>query len=267
MLSNYTFDEKNEKLVTKMVYNAIELTIQEGYNLILDETNLNDKTKKLNIDFIKGVCKKLDKECEIAEIDFDIDLQTAIIRDAGRDFSVGEEVIKRAWKKYILPKKQKELKDRIVQSIFDYKYNNNYKAIIVDIDGTLAINEGQRSYYDYSANVKKDSCNLMLQELLCNIENINIIIVSGREGSDICRQATVEWLDENHIKYDRLFMRSEGDSRSDVIVKKEIYEKYIKPRYNVMCVIDDRKRVLQMWNELGLYTMDVSQDPYAKVNF
>jgi len=54
-LSNYTFTDENEKLVTSVCQDMIRTIIKEGYNLILDETNLNDKTMNKNIDFIKYV--------------------------------------------------------------------------------------------------------------------------------------------------------------------------------------------------------------------
>jgi hypothetical protein len=47
-------------------------------------------------------------------------------------------------------------------------------------------------------------------------------------------------------------MRTEGDHRSDDIVKKEIYEKRIAPQYDVVIVFDDRDKVVKMWRDLGL---------------
>jgi hypothetical protein len=49
-----------------------------------------------------------------------------------------------------------------------------------------------------------------------------------------------------------LLMRTEGDHRSDDIVKKEIYEKRIAPQYDVVIVFDDRDKVVKMWRDLGL---------------
>jgi hypothetical protein len=49
-----------------------------------------------------------------------------------------------------------------------------------------------------------------------------------------------------------LLMRPEGDHRSDEVVKKEIWEKKIKPWYDVVAVFDDRDRVVKMWRDEGL---------------
>jgi hypothetical protein len=55
----------------------------------------------------------------------------------------------------------------------------------------------------------------------------------------------------------KLFMRKTGDIRSDDIVKREIYETHIKPEWNVVCVLDDRQRVVDMWREIGLTCLQV----------
>ena len=47
-------------------------------------------------------------------------------------------------------------------------------------------------------------------------------------------------------------MRSKGDHRSDTEVKKEIYDKYIKDKYNILCVFEDRDKVVKMWRDEGL---------------
>jgi hypothetical protein len=52
-------------------------------------------------------------------------------------------------------------------------------------------------------------------------------------------------------------MRTEGDHRSDDIVKKEIYEKRIAPWYDVVAVFDDRDKVVKMWRDLGLLCCQV----------
>ena len=47
-------------------------------------------------------------------------------------------------------------------------------------------------------------------------------------------------------------MREEKDHRPDDIVKEEIYHKYIEDKYNIVCVFDDRDKVVKMWREQGL---------------
>jgi len=51
-------------------------------------------------------------------------------------------------------------------------------------------------------------------------------------------------------------MRRSGDSRDDTIVKEQIYNTYLKDM-NVTLVIDDRPKVIRMWESLGLEVLDV----------
>ncbi|WP_237101991.1 AAA family ATPase [Mycobacteroides abscessus] len=80
------------------------------------------------------------------------------------------------------------------------------RAIIVDIDGTLA-EKGERSPYDYS-RVKEDG---IYQDIAFLIDRLTdntsyyTLIVSGRD--DTCRDETMEWLASHGIYYDELLMR------------------------------------------------------------
>ena len=59
-------------------------------------------------------------------------------------------------------------------------------------------------------------------------------------------------------------MRSSGDFRKDTIIKEELYNKHILNKYNILCVFDDRKSVVEMWKKLGLYVFDCN---YRGVDF
>lgn len=122
-------------------------------------------------------------------------------------------------------------------------------AIICDIDGTLAHHVG-RSPYD-ATKYHTDVVDTSIKALLDGARRgFHILLVSGRDSR--YRPSTVDWLFKNDIQYTRLYMRREGDKRKDHEVKMELYFRYIEPDYNVICVIDDRNRVVQMWREIGL---------------
>ena len=53
-------------------------------------------------------------------------------------------------------------------------------------------------------------------------------------------------------------MRATGDNRNDAIVKNEIFDTYIRDKWNVVCVLDDRDRVVKRWRELGLACFQVN---------
>ncbi len=129
------------------------------------------------------------------------------------------------------------------------------KAIIVDIDGTLAHMNG-RSPYDYT-QVHTDTVDCVIRDILeryCNTHKI--IIVSGRK--DECYQATLHWLHDNRVPFDYLYMRKSGDIREDSIVKLEIYVDKIVPFNNIDFVLDDRNRVVDMWRGIGLKCLQVA---------
>lgn len=133
-------------------------------------------------------------------------------------------------------------------------------AIIVDIDGTLAI-IGNRSPYDASQCDVLDSVNPAVWSVVLmtktNHTPIRVIFVSGR--SEVDKGATIRFL-EKHLpsvySYD-LHMRKDGDTRPDDIVKREIYEEQIDGKYAVLFVLDDRDRVVDMWRSLGLHCFQV----------
>jgi hypothetical protein len=158
------------------------------------------------------------------------------------------------------------------------------KAIIVDIDGTIAQKHPDRDIYDLN-NVGLDLPILQTISTITDIiispkeeEWIDLLFVSGRQ--EICKKDTIDWL-KKHIltnimnefysyfcndgevnlanwKYE-LFMRKINDNRDDAIVKKEIYDQQIKDKYDVIAVFDDRPKVLRMWRELGLFTFNCCQ--------
>lgn len=144
-------------------------------------------------------------------------------------------------------------------------------AFICDIDGTIAL-KGDRDPFD-ETRVHEDRPNPIVIEQVNEkiLLGYQPIFLSGRtEG---CYGDTMKWLRQN-IQYDepgvvndcglvekpfRLIMRPSGDHRKDWIVKKELFDKYIRNEYNVRFVLDDRQQVVDMWREvLGLTCFQVA---------
>lgn len=147
------------------------------------------------------------------------------------------------------------------------------KALICDLDGTLAhravVNIGTRIrmrgwYYD-EEDVKTDTFD---ETVLCTVQaladkGIQLLFVSGRK--EIARIPTEEWLDRRLGRSYRLFMRDpikdihDGYHNSDDRVKYRIFNENIRDSYDVMAVFDDRKRVIAMWEALGLKVFNVGR--------
>lgn len=129
-------------------------------------------------------------------------------------------------------------------------------AIIVDIDGTVALRT-DRSPFQWH-KVGNDQVHQAVQYLLANLNpKILRIFVSGRD--EVCRKETEDWLKENKIHHDFLYMRVKNDNRKDSIIKEEIYMTHIKGNYNVIFVLDDRDQVVKLWRSLGLVCLQVAE--------
>ena len=132
------------------------------------------------------------------------------------------------------------------------------KAIIVDIDGTLAdcshrlhhIKKTPKDWKSFHAGVLDDTLNVWCKEIIRGINGCEVLLVSGRVHESLL--ATKMWLSWHGIPYSKLFMRKPDDYRDDHILKQEVYEKYIKGEYEILFVIEDRKRTVDMWRSLGL---------------
>lgn len=129
------------------------------------------------------------------------------------------------------------------------------KAVIVDIDGTVATRTN-RDPYDYS-KVLYDAPKPEVIEVVASLWRSGhaIIFVSARDDS--CYTDTFEWLRLHCPPFVKLHMRKTGDIRNDGVVKSEIYEELIKPNWDVLCVLDDRQTVVDMWRSIGLTCLQV----------
>lgn len=242
MVDNSKWSEKNEKLIVKLRNDLLLRFLQDGYSVVVDDTNFAQS----HIDTIKEICAGELVECEV--LFFDTPLYECIERDAKREKPVGKKVIIKMYNQYLRAK---------VESVEFKNQPQLPTCILCDIDGTLAYSP-ERSVYNYK-KVDQDLPNKKLIEVLKRL-NLPVIILSGRESS--CKQETMDWLEKNGIDWTIFAMRTEGDNREDSIVKEELYNAIIKDKWNVLTVFDDRPRVIRMWKKLGLMVCDVSrQDP------
>ncbi|MBK9581896.1 MAG: hypothetical protein IPO48_08380 [Saprospiraceae bacterium] len=121
------------------------------------------------------------------------------------------------------------------------------KAIICDLDGTLALMNG-RSPFDAST-CESDLPNTPVVNIVKNYHELGykIILASGRE--DTFKTQTISWLEKYDVQYDLLFMRAAGDYRKDAVIKKEMFDTQIEGKYFVEFVLDDRNQVVDLWRK------------------
>lgn len=135
------------------------------------------------------------------------------------------------------------------------------KAIIVDIDGTLALLNG-RDPHDY-VNTKKDLADSAVVDVTRRYaadSEYTVILITGRDMQ--WNDDTLEWLQEHDIPFDILYMRVHDDRKQDTVVKQGIYNKYVKDNFDVLFVMEDRTRVVKMWREEGLKVFQVVEGDY-----
>ena len=238
MLDDGKFSREREKFVEEVQRLIIEAGLNRGYTMIAADTNLAPRQEDRLRDMGKGIYT------EFVVQDFtDVPLDECIKRDQKRPNYVGEQVIKRMYYDHLAPKSPK-------RAMRPY----DREAFIVDLDGTLAELNG-RSPYDAS------TCDQdLVREHVADVVNAlavqhKIILMSGRE--DKYREPTERWLTLHAIPYNALHMRATGDTRKDVIVKRELYEQLVEPHYYVIGVFDDRPQVIRGWEALGLPVFNV----------
>lgn len=245
MLDSGMWSKENEADVISVRDWLIGFFVNQGKNVIVDDTNLHPKHETQIRKAFEDVA-----EIEINADFLDVPLEQCIANDLKRPTSVGEKVIRTMYRQFV----QKKPAPPLFQEGKPY-------AIICDIDGTLA-HMKDRSAYDWKA-VGNDTKDDLIHNLVA-IARTNmlsdLILVSGRD--EVCRPETEAWLKEHGITYHGLFMRPQGDKRKYNVVKEEIYQNHIAGHYNVRFVLDDRDQVVRMWRDLGLVCFQVADGDF-----
>ena len=248
------FHGVDEDLVTEVETAMVRAGLREGKTVIVDAMHLQQR-------YINR-WQRLGYPVEIEE--FTAPLEILLARNIQRASAVPESVIIKNFAKHAMPNgrlKPVTLSPEQYQTSTFPKYVPNNKlvpAILVDVDGTLAHNDGHRSYYDYSSVAKDTVHNNVAAVTNAIAFDVYVLIVTGRPASS--KEDTMHWLEENNIVYDDIYSRADGDSRPDALVKYEILTNKIAGKYNVLGVIDDRPSVCEMWRNVGVTTFQVG-DP------
>ena len=256
--------QKIEQLVTDAQSFMCESLVQQGFNVLISDTNLSKRT----LDFWSNKATELSVKFEVDDQFLTAPPLVCVARDAQRKNSVGADVIMQQFNNYIVPM---GIEMRPASDFLPKHFNNDTrkpKAVCFDLDGSLAIfNRFDKTALNFRNPYDAAQCHVdMVNEPLRNVLNLYkqagyvIILLSGRDSK--FRPETEAWLDVNNIFYDSLYMRAVGDSRKDSIIKGEIYENLILPDFYVEVAYDDRKNVVDF---LRLKNMTVFQ--VAEGNF
>ena len=152
-----------------------------------------------------------------------------------------------------------------------YFFDSSKVCIICDIDGTIAHignkdGKPNRTHFQMH-NVHEDEFDDVVFAMVLGLKrryDADLVFLTGRSAD--CFSRTIEWLDENLANFSmsyamgdyHLYSRANLDYRKDYTVKQELYDTFIKDKYEVLAVFDDRPAVVNLWNDLGLKTIAVA---------
>lgn len=150
MLGDYWVPNR-EKVVTATYNTVLAYSMEKGYNIVVDNMNLNPKTcaelEKMVKDFNENYT--YDWKYEVEYKDFFIPVEECIRRDAMRPNPIGEKVIKATWRRYrdfIIQEDIKSMLKRAPKHV-----DGGRPVILVDMDATLCLNTTGRPYFGEGA--------------------------------------------------------------------------------------------------------------------
>lgn len=241
---------KWEDKITATQEAFIKWAAENNKNIIISDTNLSRKTRD-------GMTAKLQAlGYEITLKFFPVSWDEAVKRDNARADGVGYAVLQKQWQDWLdlmqnRPDQNPELP----------------KAVIVDIDGTVAKMNNNRGPFEWH-KVLGDVPNEPVCEMVRGLRAAGnfILFTSGRDG--ICREHTLEWILREFPTFKEnadfnLLMRPIADQRKDTEIKKEIFYNDILPNYFVRFAIDDRPCIVRLWLDLGIPVAAVG-NPYVE---
>lgn len=264
--SEGVFERPLEEKVSVAQRAQVEALLRAGVSVIVDDTNLRLKYARAWADLAADV------GVEFGYVDVLTDPDECVRRDRLRGIRggrvVGEQVIRDMAARFggkrhpIEPSAPAE-----VPAPWTYVPDPTLpRAVLVDIDGTVAL-IGDRGRYDESM-VGVDLPHQVVIDVVraLHAAGWEIVFASGR-GSG-CYQETMGWLDRyvdlpmyDGLRGYHLFMRPQGDTRKDSIVKIEMLREIIKT-WQIDFAIDDRRQVVQAWRAAGLTVLDVADGDF-----
>ena len=147
------------------------------------------------------------------------------------------------------------------------------KKVIFDLDGTLALIDDRRKiskkpdgkmdwdvFFD-PKNIDLDQPNhaVIAMAQMLDAAGHMIVILSGR--SKRTKDVTKAWLDKFDVPFDVLKMRPTSKDfmfMPDDKLKQMWLDSLFTDKSDIICVFDDRQKVVDMWRDNGLTCMQVA---------
>ena len=238
-----------EKMLIVMEEAFLKHSILKGYDIVIDNMNLNPKTIEKYEKWAKEYSYTLEKKL------FDTPVEECIRRDKERPNPIGEVVIKRTWniyRNYIIQESIKKMKSKeLIQDpgLPDF--------ILVDLDATLFLYTNGRPFYGDGLNpediLKDEPIEATITLVKAYQDSGGIVIgLSGREDKPAIRENTIKKCKMHGVHLDALILRPLDSRKRGDVSKKELFEQHIKGKYYVDFALDDSTKVVKMYRDLGL---------------
>lgn len=251
-------------LTNTFLYTAME----NGWDIVIDNMNLNPKIWsdiQKKIDVYNAAHTEFKYKLEYKDF-FNVSVEECIRRDSIREHPIGENVIRQTYKKY-----SSFIHAKLANDYFgnlNTRDSTKKNCILVDMDSTLCYNLSGRPFYGEGAAEgmledipAKEVINLV--EKYTSDDNVDVIVLTGREDTIDIRNATETWLTK-HIKgpISKLIMRNEGDYRSDVECKLDLFKREIEPYYNVLFALEDSSEITKLWRDNGIVCLQTTDGTF-----
>ena len=269
MLGDYWIPSR-EEIVVELKKKFLLSSMERGYDIIIDNMNLNPKEVQFYENLIRDWNNLKNIPTNHTKVNYEIEfknfftpVEECIRRDSMRPNPIGEKVIKDTWKRYKGFIIQEEIKNMLEKT--PAHVEGGQLAILVDMDATLCLNTTNRPYYGKGA--AEGMLNDIAIEEICTLvrcmkEKCKVFIVTGREGTQEIIDSTKKWLSDHNITVDGMFFRPIGDYSPSAKCKRIIYEKNIKGKFNVLFILEDNNKCVEMWRDLGLVCLQPNEGKF-----
>ena len=250
MLGPYWIPNR-ESLVSDIKKSVAQDSMSRGYNIVIDNMNLNPKEIKFWQDIVhNNEVNPISKYIyEIEFKDFFIPLEECIRRDAMRPNPIGEKTIRDTWRRYKHFIQTSEV-ERYVNNLKHYE--GKPKCIVIDMDSTVCFNMSKRPWYGEGAaeGMVDDIPNTGVCDIIRQLqEQYLIVVATGRDTSQ--EEVTKQWLARQGINADEFYFRTNGDYRKGVEIKKEEITAILE-KYDIVAIFEDCEPIVQMYRDMGL---------------
>lgn len=244
--TRYRFNKANENRVTELEDQLALDAFSEDKNIIVSNTNLNPKYRKKWKDFAA------EHGYEYEEKLFPAKWEDLVKRNAQREGGISEHILWWQYKKYM-----QQFGMIGEHKVIPYSHTLGLPStVIVDLDGTVACMKGVRKPFDWHL-VGEDNPRQAIIDMLGGLTDTvdHITFMSGRDG--VCFKDTEAWIKKYVIPYTlakeyQFVIRPAGDTRKDDVIKYELFDKYVRDKYNVYAALDDRYSVIRLWSILDI---------------